>query len=174
MHALLVLVLSLLYPRISTNASVAAAQDAPAYAETYEPVDVYNPIRSPYVDLGLALQEAKRSHRNILLEVGGDWCVWCHIMDRFYSEHADLLALRDKDFINVKVNMSPANENKSFLSQYPRIPGYPHIFVLDADNKLIKSQSTSELESGKSYNLKRFMQFLEKYAPAPAEARSGQ
>ena len=169
MHSFLALLLFLLNPQASTELLL-AAQDTSAYAEQYQPVDVYNPVRHPDIDLGLALQEAKRSHRNVLLEVGGNWCVWCHIMDRFYLAHVDLLAFRDKNFVTVKINMSPENDNKPFLSQYPRIPGYPHIFVLDANNKLLKSQATSELEQGQSYNLKRFTQFLQKYAPTVTEA----
>jgi hypothetical protein len=97
--------------------------------------------------------------------VGGEWCSWCHIMDDFFHEHPDLTTLRDKNYVLVKVNMSRENLNRAFLSQYPKIHGYPHIFILDADKKLIQSQATNELEDGRSYNAKRFEKFLEKFAP---------
>ncbi len=64
------------------------------------------------------------------------------------------------------LNFSPENENRAVLSRYPAIPGYPHIFVLDTDGKLLHSQGTAELEEGQSYNLQRFTAFLEKWAPA--------
>lgn len=170
MRTLCLLLLSLLALPLSSSRSFSAPQNQPAEAEPYKPVEAYNPARNPYTDMAAALVEARRSHRSVLLEVGGEWCVWCHIMDRFFAEHAELRALRDKNFVTLKINMSPENDNKSFLSQYPRIPGYPHLFVVDANNKLIRSQDTSELEQGNSYNLRRFTQFLEKYAPsAPAK-----
>ena len=51
--------------------------------------------------------------------------------------------------------------------QDPRINGYPHLFVLDQDGKLLQSQDTSPLESGSSYDLARMTEFLSKWA-APA------
>jgi len=40
------------------------------------------------------------------------------------------------------------NEKLRILSQYPNIPGYPWLFVLDSDGKLLKSENTDELENG--------------------------
>jgi hypothetical protein len=64
------------------------------------------------------------------------------------------------------VNFSPENENKAFLAGYPHVAGYPHLFVLDGAGKLLVSKNTGDLEEGKSYNLDRFREFLEQYAPA--------
>jgi hypothetical protein len=86
-------------------------------------------------------------------------------MDDFFHDHQDLASLRDRNYVLMKVSMSQENPNRAFLSRYPRIHGYPHIFILDADGKLIQSQATNELEDGRSYNAKRFEKFLEKFAP---------
>jgi hypothetical protein len=74
------------------------------------------------------------------------------------------LGLRDKNFVTVKVNFSAENENKEILSRYDPIPGYPHIFVLERDGKLLHSQGTSALESGKSYDLEGLTAFLTKWS----------
>lgn len=124
----------------------------------------YDPSRDPVKDVQAAIPMAQSAHKRIMLEVGGEWCVWCHIMDAFYDAHPDLLKLRDDHYILVKVNMSQENENKAFLGQYPEIPGYPHVFILDSDGKLVQSQNTSELEEGESYNLGKFTAFLQKWA----------
>ena len=48
---------------------------------------------------------------------------------------------------------------------FPKIPGYPHLFVLDKTGTLLHSQNTSMLEDGKrSYDLERFTAFLKKWA----------
>jgi thiol:disulfide interchange protein len=135
----------------------------------YTPVSRYDPARDAQKDVDAAVAEAQRTGKRVLLEVGGEWCSWCHTMDRFFQEHADLLALRERNFIMVKINSSDENENQKLLSQYPRIPGYPHLFVLDANGKLLHSQDTSALEEGKSYNLRRFQAFLQKWAPPAKE-----
>ena len=49
----------------------------------------------------------------------------------------------------VKVNYSPENKNEKVLSQYPKIPGYPHIFILDKNGKLLRSEDTSLLSRAK-------------------------
>lgn len=127
--------------------------------------EAYDPRCDPDKDLAAATEEAKRSNRNIFVVVGGEWCTWCHILDRFFHDHPDLQALRDRNYVSMKVNMSPENLNKAFLSRFPYIHGYPHIFILDAKGNLIHSQSTNVLEEGRSYNVKRFEQFLERFAP---------
>jgi thiol:disulfide interchange protein len=126
--------------------------------------DKYDPKRDPEKDIQEALAEAKRTHKRILLEVGGDWCSWCHTMDRYFEHNPGLLELRERNFVTVRVNFSRENENKKVLSRYPEIQGFPHIFVLDATGKLLHSQDTSQLESGKSYDLERFLAFLKKWA----------
>jgi hypothetical protein len=68
--------------------------------------------------------------------------------------------------VTVKINFSQENLNEALLSKYPKISGYPHLLVLDSSGKLLKSQETSSLEEGKSYNLGRFTDFLNKWAPS--------
>jgi len=86
-------------------------------------------------------------------------------MDDYFDKNPKLTASRDSNFITVKINFSPQNENEKVLSKYPKIPGYPHLFVLDTNGMLLHSQNTSELEQGESYNLQKFTDFLNKWAP---------
>jgi thioredoxin-related protein len=132
----------------------------------YIPVSRYDPKRDAAQDIQDAVREAQRAHKRILLEVGGEWCSWCHTLDRFFDTHAELIQLRDKNFVTVKINFSEENTNKEVLSRYEAIPGYPHIFVLDSDGKLLWSQNTSILEREKSYDLERLTVFLTNWAPA--------
>jgi len=144
-------------------------EGAPA---SYVPVDTYDPARDPEVDVQRAIVEARRTGKRILLELGGDWCVWCHIMDAYFEQQPALLAARERRYITVKINVSEENDNKKFLAPYPTVPGYPHIFVLDSDGTLLHSQDTAELESGKSYDLDRFSGFLTRWAPVRLEPGS--
>jgi len=141
------------------------SQEPTATKSSGEKADGYDPHRDAQKDFEQVSAEAKRSNRNIFVVVGGNWCSWCHVLDRFFREHPELEKLRDNYYVSMKVNMSQENPNRAFLSRYPYIHGYPHIFVLDSNGRLIKSQSTRELEEGDSYNLKRFEKFLRKFAP---------
>jgi thioredoxin-related protein len=99
------------------------------------------------------------------VEVGGEWCSWCHTLDRFFQANSDLVQLRDQNFVTVKVNYSEENENKQVLSRYPPISGYPHIFFLDGRGKLLLSQDTGLLEKGPSYDLEKLRTALTRWGP---------
>jgi len=133
----------------------------------YTPVAKYDPGRSAEQDLRNAITEAQRTGKRILLEVGGEWCSWCHIMDKFFDQNPNLTKLRDTNYVTVKINFSKENENGKFLGQYPKIPGYPHLFVLESNGKLLHSQFTGDLEQGQSYNLQKFTKFLEAWVTKP-------
>ena len=132
----------------------------------YVPVTKYDPKRDAVKDIEDAIREAQRTNKRILLVVGGQWCSWCHTLDRFFEAHAELLTLRDRNFVTVKINFSEENENKEVLSRYVPISAYPHLFVLERDGKLLRSQGTGVLESGKSYDLEKLTGFLTNWAPA--------
>lgn len=131
----------------------------------YEPVLQYDPHRDAEKDIEMAIAEARRSGRRVLLEVGGEWCIWCHRLDDFLKRNKKLDALLKSNFVIVKVNYSPQNKNEAVLSRYPEVAGYPHFFVLDREGKLLHSQDTARLEKGKSYHAKRFKAFLVRWGP---------
>ena len=86
-------------------------------------------------------------------------------MDRFFAADDEAREMRDRGFVVVKVNYSPQNKNQAFLSRYPRIAGYPHLFVLGPDGKLLHSQDTGELEAGKGYDRDKMLGFLRNWTP---------
>ena len=130
----------------------------------YVPVAKYDPARNADQDIQDAIAEAKRTNRRILLEVGGQWCSWCHRLDEFFAAHPELTALRDKNYVTVKINYSEENPNKEVLSRYDPISAYPYIFVLDSDGKLVRSQDTGVFEEGKTYVAERLNVFLTYWA----------
>ncbi len=132
----------------------------------------FDPARNPADDLETAKIEAKRGGKRIILDVGGEWCSWCHLMDQFVEGDAEVRRLRDANYVWMKVNYSEDNENTAFLAQFPEVKGYPHLFVLDADGQLLHSQFTGELElakdKGKGYDRARFLALLQQWAPGNA------
>ena len=124
----------------------------------------YDPGRDPREDIETARAEAKASGKKVLIEVGGSWCSWCDEMDRFLRENPDVDALRRQTFVTVKVSVNPKNTFVPALMGYPRIPGYPHFFVLDEKGALLQSKDTGELEAGSTYDRAKFLAFLYSYA----------
>lgn len=153
--AVLVLLGSGVFPAETCSQSTGKAHPA------YVPVTRFDPSRDAMQDIGLAITEAQRSNRRVLLDVGGDWCIWCHRLDTLFAKHPGLATLLHEKFVVVKVNYSKENKNEKALSRLPKIPGYPHLFVLSEDGMLLHSQDTAELESGKGYDPEKVMAFVQ-------------
>ena len=143
---------------LAALASIATQARAQALPETFDPK------RDPAADLAAALRMAKADGKRVIVDVGGEWCSWCHILDRFFAGNAELDALRRSRYVWLKVNWSRENENRAFLARWPKVAGYPHLFVLDADGKLVHSQDTGALERGKGYDEAKMRAFLTRYA----------
>lgn len=125
----------------------------------------FDPAKDPFNDLANAVVKANVENKRIILDVGGEWCIWCHRLDAFIGNDEEIKNTLNDNFITVKVNFSPENKNEKFLGQYPAIKGYPHIFVLDSDGKFLHSQDTGLLEKDKSYDKEKILSFLKQWSP---------
>lgn len=132
--------------------SPAAAQTPPDDASAIYVNQTYDHTRSAAADLREAMARAQASNRNILLEVGGDWCSWCHLLDRFIDANPLVKTELGRSFVVVKVNFEPAWPNTRFLSAYPRLTGYPAFIVLGPNGNFLALQDTGQLESGHNYD----------------------
>lgn len=129
-------------------------------------VDHYDPARDASADLAAAVQRASAEHKNILMIVGGDWCVWCHYLEDYLQAQDDVRAAFAQSFVILKVHYSREHPNAAFLANYPPRTGYPDFFVLDASGALLAQQNTGELEEGRSYNRERMLAFAQRWRPA--------
>jgi thiol:disulfide interchange protein len=134
-------------------------------AETHPLPTRFDPARDAGKDLDAALRMARATRRRVLVEVGGEWCSWCHIMDRFFASNAEVRRIRDANYIWLKVNFSKENPNEAVLARWPKVAGYPHLYVLDANGKLLQSQDTGVLEAGQTYDPIAFRAFLVEWSP---------
>jgi thioredoxin-related protein len=131
----------------------------------------YDPARDPAADLKTAIAQAQKENKRILLEVGGEWCPYCRLLNKVIHDDAKLLGRLNEGFVVVKVNFSPGVPNEAFLSQYPKIPSYPHLFVLDKDGKLLLSQTPDDFMKDDKYVPELVMGFVQKWGAGDAPAR---
>ena len=144
---------------------IVVASLAWAQSPASEKVEKFDPKRDAAKDIREAIAQARATGKRVFLDVGGEWCIWCHRLDTLFATHPDIDEFLHRNFVVVKVNYSKENKNEKVLSQYPKIPGYPHIFILDNEGKLLRSQDTGELESGKGHDPQKVLSFLKSWAP---------
>ncbi len=51
-----------------------------------------------------ALERARAENKPIFLSIGYSACHWCHVMERESFENADIAALMNREFVNIKVD----------------------------------------------------------------------
>lgn len=148
---------------VALLSSYASAQSATLAPPPKEEHPKFDPKRDAAKDIADAIVLAKKTKKRILLDVGGEWCGWCHKLDKFFVENKEAANILKEKYIVVKINFSPENKNEAVLSKYPAIKGYPHLFVLDKDGKLLHSQDTGLLETGDHHDAEKVIPFLKKW-----------
>ncbi|MBI5208861.1 MAG: thioredoxin family protein [Elusimicrobia bacterium] len=129
----------------------------------------YDSSRDASEDIRNALAQARKEDKRVFMLVGGtNWCSWCRFMEDFFKANPDLAALREMHYVTVRVYYGPSEPNTMVLSRYPKIPGYPHIFILDSSGAVLESKNTEELEAaGGTYSRGKFLAFLAQWRLAP-------
>ncbi len=152
------------------NLPTASSVPAPAATQTtsglgFYTVEHYGDDRNADEDLSATMVRAATEKKRIILQVGGEWCGWCKLLTGFIEKNNSVRTLLEQNYLLMKVTYTQKQPNEAFLSKYPKIKGYPHLFVLDAEGKLLHSQDTGELEEGKGYNETKVLEFLDSWKP---------
>jgi len=160
---ILLISLNLLFSNIVNSAEqavVSHSENLPKYSK------VYDDKSDPFSDASAALALAKATNRQVLIEIGGNWCSWCHKMDSFLAKNDDVYQALHNQYVLLKISVSDSNENQAFMDSLPPVLGYPHMYVSTANGKMILSKDTAELLSGNQYSRENWLTFLAKWSVA--------
>jgi thiol:disulfide interchange protein len=102
--------------------------------------NIYPPETEAHADLQAALVKARRTHKRIILDFGGDWCGDCQVLDIYFHQPQNA-ALLNKYFIKVNVNIGHEDANVDIARKYGvPLHGVPALAVLDRNGKLLFAQ----------------------------------
>src|ERR1700709_1484524 len=78
---------------------------------------LYPDVESAQADLKAAFAKAKREHKRVLIDFGGDWCGDCQVLDVYFGQapNADLLA---KNYVKVNINIGHMDANLDVAKKY--------------------------------------------------------
>lgn len=133
----------------------------------------YDPKADAFEQYHNAVAQAEAQNKLVLVIAGGDWCRWCHVLNRFVARNDDVEAALDDAFVVVKVYIGDENYNEFFFSQLPEARGAPHFWIIAPDRNVLSSQSTSSFEHGKNgYDKQEFLAFIDHWKKQAASSRA--
>ncbi|AEU35387.1 thioredoxin family protein [Granulicella mallensis] len=144
---------------LSTGGMVTATAHAQMSAK-----HIYPTIEAAPADIKAALAEARRTHRRVLIDFGGDWCGDCQLLNLYFdqSPNADLLA---KNFVRVNINIGHIDANLDIGDRYGVTlrKGTPALAVLDGQGHVLYAQKIGEFEHRRNMEPSEVTAFLEKW-----------
>ena len=143
---------------------IAALPPSPAQAP-----DIYPAPEQAQADLAAGLKTAAVTHKNVILDFGGNWCGDCKVLDIYFHDPANK-PLLEANYVVVHINIGlrgiDRNQNIAERYQIPLAKGVPALAVLDQHGKLLYSQRTGEFESMRHMESSAVTSFLLQWKPA--------
>lgn len=147
--------------------SVAFAQDQPQKESDL--------LKKPYrveadaqKDIDSLLKIAQSTNKNIVLQAGGNWCIWCLRFNDFIHKNANVQEVLAQNFLYYHLNYSPDNKNEAVFQRYAPEGsklGYPFFIVLSKTGEVLSISDSGHLEENKSYSEARVIEFFKKHTP---------
>lgn len=126
---------------------------------------IYSETADPAKDISAALAEARKEHKRVLIDFGGDWCGDCQVLDIYFrqSPNEDLLK---KNFVLVHVFINAEMGNHLEIAKKYGVPishGVPALAVLSSTGKVLYSQETGQFADMRHMSPESVTEFLNKW-----------
>lgn len=128
----------------------------------------YHPKENAEQKISELVKQAQKENKNIIIQAGGNWCIWCLRFNHFVHTEPRLKAILEKNYLYYHLNFSPENKNEKIFAKYGNPGeqyGYPVLLVLDKNGTLIHTQETGQLEKDKGYDIEKVHDFFQKWIP---------
>ncbi|MDQ6610706.1 MAG: thioredoxin family protein [Bacteroidota bacterium] len=135
---------------------------------------LYNPAANVKKDVAAALVQAKKEGKHVLIQVGGNWCIWCYRFHDFVEKDSSLTRILHENYVVYHLNWSKENKNLDYLKTvgFPQRFGFPVFVILDANGKQLHIQDSSLLEKEKSYDANKVKGFFTAWSPAALDEKN--
>lgn len=152
----------------SDSTSILEAKKKAAAEEKAKLPKPYNDKENAEAKIAELVKQAQKENKNIILQAGGNWCIWCLRFNQFVQTTPELKNVVDENYLYYHLNYSPENKNEKVFAKYGNPGekfGYPVFVVLDKNGKMIHTQDSAVLEEGKGYSIKKVKAFFTEWAP---------
>jgi thioredoxin-related protein len=142
--------------------------------ETTAKPKIYHPEADAKADIKAAVDQAAKEGKHVLLQIGGNWCVWCLRFNEKVTTNDTLRTALEKNYVAYHLNYSKENRNEEILASlgYPQRFGFPVFVVLDGKGNRLHTQSSGYLESGKAHGTQQVLEFFNQWSPAALDPKN--
>lgn len=143
-------------------------------AQDQAKTQLYNPEADARADIKKAIVQAQKEHKYVMLQVGGNWCIWCTRFHYTVTHNDTLQALMDQHYVFVPVNYDKNNAQDALWAElgYPQRFGFPVFVILDQEGHRIHTQNSAYLEEGKGHSPAKIAEFLKHWSPDALAGRT--
>lgn len=144
------------------------------WAQELSTFHAYHPEEDAAASVTRAIKSASAAHKNVFVEIGGNWCIWCARFAEMSGSDHQIDSALNAGFIVVHVNYSKENMNLPLLAMfgYPQRFGFPVFVILNDKGTPVHIQNTDYLEQGKGYNKEKILSFLNDWSPRALDPAS--
>lgn len=166
-HTIILVTLLFCAAPLAAQEQSAPEQSAPGQPVPEQPVRLYDPEADAALELRAALAQAVATGKHVLLQIGGNWCSWCHKLDRLLSGDPRIDSLLRADYVTLRINYSKENRNEDILQRLERPDrfGFPVLLVLDSSGRLLHTQDSGLLEKDGAHDPEQVYRFLYLWRP---------
>ncbi len=142
------------------HTQVAEGQAAP---QPLPHAHIYPEISAAQGDIDAALKTAKRQHKRVLLDFGGDWCGDCQVLNLYFHQPENQ-PLLEQHFVLVDVNVGRIDQNLDLGAKYgvDLKKGVPALAVLEPNGRSLYGQS-GQFSDMRHMESSSVHEFLEKW-----------
>ncbi|TWB38041.1 thioredoxin family protein [Nitrospirillum pindoramense] len=145
-------------------------------------VELKQPLPYPYdetidnaavnAQVDAALAKAKKEHKRVLLDFGGNWCGDCRVLAGLV-ELPEVHSFLDKNFVMVTVDVGRYTKNMDVPARFgvPKFKGVPTVLVVEADGTLVNGDASFDLTDARHMEPQAVVDWLAKWAK-PAKTAS--
>ena len=125
---------------------------------------IYPAVNAAPEQIHRALVEARRTHKRVILDFGGDWCGDCQVLNIYFHESPNAELLK-RYFVLVDVNIGNMDANLEIAHRYGvPVTGVPALAVLNGYGHVLYAQ-TNEFADMRNMEPSSVTEFLKKWKP---------
>ena len=116
-----------------------------------------------------ALNEAALSNKKVLLEFGGDWCIWSHRMEKAFN-CTQIKPLVDREFVLLRCHIGDDGscEFPFDIVDIPEFSSVPFFVLLDGATNVVAYSGSEEFEFLWFYKKGKIAKMLREWSSLPA------